>query len=68
MKIQKFNIEKKDEIPILKRNMFELEKRKFDLVVWVLEDAFMALKQEMLLLRVQIFWFFLPFLILKMYD
>ena len=65
MKIQKFNIEKKDEIPILKRNIFELEKRKFDLVIRVLDDAFMALKQKMLLLRVQ---FFLPFLILKMYD
>ena len=54
MKIQKFNIEKKDEIPILNRNIFELEKRKFDLVIRVLDDAFMALKQEMLLLRVQI--------------
>ena len=28
MKIQKFNIEKKDKIPILKRNIFELEKKK----------------------------------------
>ena len=65
MKIQKFNIEKKDEISILKRNIFELEKRKFDLVIRVLDDAFMALRQKMLLLRVQ---FFLPFLILKMYD
>ena len=33
MKIQKFNIKKKDEIPIIKRNIFDLEKRKFDLVI-----------------------------------
>jgi len=29
----KVNMEKKDEIPILKRNIFDLEKRKIDLVI-----------------------------------
>ena len=35
----KVNMEKKDEIPILKSNIFELVKLEFELVIKILEDA-----------------------------
>ena len=39
MRIPKFNIEKKDEIPILKSNIFKLVKLEFELVIKILEDT-----------------------------